>query len=236
MTTCPKCGYQRTQHDTAPDYECPACGIVYAKYKAAQSAASKAAEERKLQEAASLRARARKQQEAEDAEADLRIAAAKQALAELNARPKPESRLRKALRPSFGAGLAIVVFALWAITPKPPPQTRPAARPEPVAQTPAEKPAPTAEELQAEADRKEESRRSSAARAVCRAAIMKNATYPSTVDVHEFWGTAVDVHRERAIVRMDFDAKNALGNELPYTAFCSVAANGTLESFVAKAR
>lgn len=65
---------------------------------------------------------------------------------------------------------------------------------------------------------------------------MKNATYPSTVDVHEFWGTAVDVHRERAIVRMDFDAKNALGNELPYTAFCSVAANGTLESFVAKAR
>ncbi len=33
MTTCPKCAYTRKASDTAPDYECPKCGIVYAKYK-----------------------------------------------------------------------------------------------------------------------------------------------------------------------------------------------------------
>lgn len=31
MTTCPKCGYTRQAADTAPDYECPKCGVVYAK-------------------------------------------------------------------------------------------------------------------------------------------------------------------------------------------------------------
>ncbi len=31
-TICPKCGYTRKQSDYAPDYECPACGIVYRKY------------------------------------------------------------------------------------------------------------------------------------------------------------------------------------------------------------
>ena len=32
MKICPKCNYQRQSTDTAPDYECPKCGIVYAKY------------------------------------------------------------------------------------------------------------------------------------------------------------------------------------------------------------
>ena len=31
--TCPKCAYQRQESDSAPDYECPKCGIVYAKYE-----------------------------------------------------------------------------------------------------------------------------------------------------------------------------------------------------------
>lgn len=31
MTTCPKCGYTRRNTETAPDYECPKCGVVYAK-------------------------------------------------------------------------------------------------------------------------------------------------------------------------------------------------------------
>ena len=31
-TICPKCGYTRKKSDYAPDYECPACGIVYRKY------------------------------------------------------------------------------------------------------------------------------------------------------------------------------------------------------------
>lgn len=31
MTTCPKCHYTRHPSDTAPEYECPKCGVVYAK-------------------------------------------------------------------------------------------------------------------------------------------------------------------------------------------------------------
>ncbi len=31
---CPKCNYERNSNDLAPTYECPACGIVYFKYKA----------------------------------------------------------------------------------------------------------------------------------------------------------------------------------------------------------
>ena len=30
---CPKCSYERKPTDSAPEYECPACGIIYAKYK-----------------------------------------------------------------------------------------------------------------------------------------------------------------------------------------------------------
>lgn len=30
---CPKCEYERRPSDHAPDYECPDCGIVYAKYE-----------------------------------------------------------------------------------------------------------------------------------------------------------------------------------------------------------
>lgn len=34
MTTCPKCHYTRRPGDTSPDYECPKCGVVYAKFNA----------------------------------------------------------------------------------------------------------------------------------------------------------------------------------------------------------
>ncbi|MCG8428981.1 MAG: hypothetical protein MI754_16620 [Chromatiales bacterium] len=30
---CRKCGYERQETDIAPDYECPQCGVVYAKFK-----------------------------------------------------------------------------------------------------------------------------------------------------------------------------------------------------------
>ena len=33
-TTCPKCSYTRKPTDTAPTYECPSCGIIYAKFDA----------------------------------------------------------------------------------------------------------------------------------------------------------------------------------------------------------
>ena len=32
--TCPKCGYERLESDSAPDYECPKCGAIYAKVEA----------------------------------------------------------------------------------------------------------------------------------------------------------------------------------------------------------
>lgn len=31
MITCPKCHYARQPDDTAPDDECPSCGVIYAK-------------------------------------------------------------------------------------------------------------------------------------------------------------------------------------------------------------
>jgi hypothetical protein len=31
-TICPKCGHRRPARSTAPDWQCPACGIAYAKY------------------------------------------------------------------------------------------------------------------------------------------------------------------------------------------------------------
>ena len=35
--TCPKCRYKRTATETAPDWQCPKCGIAYAKFEQAQS-------------------------------------------------------------------------------------------------------------------------------------------------------------------------------------------------------
>ncbi len=39
---CGKCGYQRRPEDLAPDYECPRCGIVYAKFDASLESARSA--------------------------------------------------------------------------------------------------------------------------------------------------------------------------------------------------
>lgn len=35
LITCPKCQHVRTPTDPGPEYECPSCGIIYAKYSAA---------------------------------------------------------------------------------------------------------------------------------------------------------------------------------------------------------
>lgn len=37
ITTCPRCQYQRQASDNCPDYECPKCGIVYAKFLAVKA-------------------------------------------------------------------------------------------------------------------------------------------------------------------------------------------------------
>ena len=40
---CPKCGYRRLAQDTAPDWQCPKCGVVYAKAAGLQPALTPAA-------------------------------------------------------------------------------------------------------------------------------------------------------------------------------------------------
>ena len=37
MTACPKCGYVRKLSDTAPEWQCPSCGVAYAKVQGASS-------------------------------------------------------------------------------------------------------------------------------------------------------------------------------------------------------
>lgn len=37
--TCPKCSYVRTPADSAPEWQCPACGIAYEKFKQAELSA-----------------------------------------------------------------------------------------------------------------------------------------------------------------------------------------------------
>jgi hypothetical protein len=39
---CPQCSYQRQPKDLAPDYECPRCGIIYAKYRPPEPKPAKA--------------------------------------------------------------------------------------------------------------------------------------------------------------------------------------------------
>ncbi|CAI07131.1 hypothetical protein [Aromatoleum aromaticum] len=63
MATCPKCDYTRQPSDTVPDYECPKCGVIYAKAIAAmtqdalrQQEAEQAAQARS-ERAAKLKAR-----------------------------------------------------------------------------------------------------------------------------------------------------------------------------------
>ena len=40
MQACPKCRYTRKASDKNPDWQCPACGIAYAKYESASSEAA----------------------------------------------------------------------------------------------------------------------------------------------------------------------------------------------------
>lgn len=69
--------------------------------------------------------------------------------------------------------------------------------------------------------------------AACRDAIKVRALIPSEVDIHNILGTsfykAPTTHN--VVLQMNFDAKNALGAEVPYTAICYFAPGevGTIE-------
>jgi len=45
-TICPKCHYERKPQDAGPDYECPSCGVIYAKVNAAVALANSVARAR----------------------------------------------------------------------------------------------------------------------------------------------------------------------------------------------
>ncbi len=62
-----------------------------------------------------------------------------------------------------------------------------------------------------------------AAISLCGQYIKQKATFPSTVDIHYFLGSAVNTVTitGAVIVHLNFDAKNAFGLELPYTARCT---------------
>lgn len=62
----------------------------------------------------------------------------------------------------------------------------------------------------------------SSARTACREAIKSRAPIPSEVDIHDIIGTSFyEVPVTHSVVlTMDFDAKNAFGVEIPYTAKC----------------
>jgi hypothetical protein len=58
--------------------------------------------------------------------------------------------------------------------------------------------------------------------AACRAAIKARSLIPNMVDFHEILGTSFQKAPTtgNAIVKMDFEASNALGVKIPYTAIC----------------
>lgn len=68
----------------------------------------------------------------------------------------------------------------------------------------------------------EKSWNETSALSACKKAIKSRALIPSEVDIHTILGTsfykAPTTHN--VVLRMDFDAKNALGTEMPYTATC----------------
>lgn len=55
---CPKCSYIRKPDDQGPDYECPKCGVIYAKYNAAVDAQREALEVRVRERAQQAKAAA----------------------------------------------------------------------------------------------------------------------------------------------------------------------------------
>lgn len=74
LKKCPKCEYVRSETDTAPEYECPVCGVVYAKFVALKAAERRAAHEA-LEDARQAELERQSQEErAAEAETDSRNA------------------------------------------------------------------------------------------------------------------------------------------------------------------
>lgn len=206
---CPKCGYIRRPTDNAPEYECPRCGIVYAKY---------------------LKALHEKAAAADHARTDTPQPPGPPHTKSKFPRPKVVGSICATLFALWvighlGSGPpAGMPKGEVAPAPKPAPPPRPAKTAEPPPKTAA----------QLEADRI--SALEMAAREVCFAAIKANAKFPSSVDIFWFTGTATARQGNATLVKAAFTSKNALGNDLPFYGLCRVNDTGQLEHFSQTAR
>lgn len=71
----------------------------------------------------------------------------------------------------------------------------------------------------------------------CANYIRQHAAFPSSVDIHYFLGSSSGQGaRGEHIQRLDFDAKNALGVELPYSAYCTFPRGSTSGSITIQRR
>lgn len=199
---CPKCGHKRRPTDTAPDYECPRCGIVYAKYLEA------------LHEKAAAADRAPAAQQKQGAltpgQTILGLLVGVGAIWYMSQRQE-----QTAPTPP---------------PPKPAPVSAPAqqTRPSPTITTAPAAPKPkTAAQLEEDRVNKLEMM----AREICFDAIKAKALFPSTVDIAWFTGTATARQGSATLVKAAFTSKNALGNELPFYGMCRVTDTGKLEHY-----
>lgn len=246
MRTCPKCGYIRKPEDQAPQYECPACGIVYDKYeqhraateaKAATARLALAERERRKLEAEQRQAAetARKASErAQRQQSDMIAAAVKKALP------------RRGLGLGGLVGIVMVVGLLASViapssVPAPAPNVAVSAplRPAPVVLTPEEQVA-AAEKRERDmieaAARERRERAEAHAKELCQQRVKSEAAFPSRIDFGWFGTEAATAPGGAVSVSVNFTEKNAWGQEMPFTARCSVSAAGKLTAFAWKGR
>lgn len=221
---CPKCGHIRTAEDTGPDYACPSCGVVYAKYLA------------------SLHARAAQQATQATPEPVLTSAQG----------GAPARGVRRWANYAVGAVFAVMLLGTivggdgdseaetlrgsGAAPASPAAAQQPAvAAPVPRANLPAA-PAVVAPKTEEELEQERVDRLTFAAREACFAAIKAHALYPSSVDIAWFTGTVTMRQAGATVVRAAFTSKNALGNTLPFDGYCRVTDDGKLTSYDQKPR
>lgn len=246
-TRCPKCAYERKPTDTAPDYECPACGVIYSKYDPSIAERRSAEIELKRSELAAQE-EAKKKREIEKAQAKFareqaRMAARAKAEAEKQAPPRIDSALPPRRRTSLATKFVIGLFLLYAIGTTMSPSEQTAAPP---AQAPAAPAAamsapprpPSPEEQIAALEKKHADEMVDQAREVCAARIRESAAIPSSVDISWLLRSDVRYHAEleTTVANIGFTAKNRFGAEIPYQAICRVNNKGVIQAFTAKVR
>ncbi len=199
---CPKCGHVRTTDDQGPDYACPNCGIVYAKYLEALHEKTASADRTPANE--------QKRGALSPAQTLLGLLIGAGAIWYMSQRQEQTAPAPQQPKPAAASA--------------PAQQTRPSP---PIAKAPEASTPKTPAEFEAERINKLEL----AAREICFDAIKANALFPSSVDIAWFTGTATLRQGSATLVKAAFTSKNALGNELPFYGMCRVTDTGKLEHY-----